>query len=118
MTFSPDGKLLAVIYSTGIYLYDAETLAEVKFIATDFKIYSVAFSPDGLTLATGTVNNLVYLWAISDGGSSSALTGPRNSSNPTLISVKFSPDGQTIAAGSEGGIYKFGNYRTIRFYIH
>jgi hypothetical protein len=52
--FSPDGRLLAVASSLGIYLYDAETLAEIRFIETDAWVRSVAFSPDGRLLASGS----------------------------------------------------------------
>ena len=34
LTYSPDGKTLAVAASIGIYLYDAETLADLRFIDT------------------------------------------------------------------------------------
>ncbi len=44
---SPDGRLLAVASSRGIYLYDAGTLEEMRFVETGAWIASVASSPDG-----------------------------------------------------------------------
>jgi predicted nucleic acid-binding Zn ribbon protein len=54
LAYSPDGKLLAVATTIGIYLYDANTLDEVRFIDTGTWVYSVAFSPDGSLLASGS----------------------------------------------------------------
>ncbi len=51
--YSPDWRLLAIASSDGIYLYDAGSLQEVRFI--DSLEYSVAFSPDGATLASGGI---------------------------------------------------------------
>ena len=61
---SPDGRLLAVASSVGIILYDAGTLAEVRFIESDAWVWSVAFSPDGETLASGSRDNTVRLWGV------------------------------------------------------
>jgi WD40 repeat protein len=52
--FSPDGKLLAVATSIGVYLYDAITHDEVAFLETNAYMTSVFFSPDGNLLASGS----------------------------------------------------------------
>jgi len=57
---------------------------------------SVAFSPDGQTLASGSYDNTIKLWRVSDGTLLRTLTGHRDS----VLSVAFSPDGQTLASGS------------------
>ena len=57
---------------------------------------SVAFSPDGQTLATGSLSPSIPLWRISDGSLLLTLTGHSQEVN----SVAFSPDGQLIASGS------------------
>jgi len=64
VVYSPDGRLLAVASSVGIVLYDAEGLAEVRFIEGDAPVRSVAFSPDGGTLASGSRDNTVRLWGV------------------------------------------------------
>jgi WD40 repeat protein len=46
VTYSPDGRLLAVGTSTGIWLHDAQTLDMVRFIETDGGAVSLAFTPD------------------------------------------------------------------------
>jgi len=99
IAFSPDGRLLAVASSLGIYLYDAGTLEEVRFIQTDAWITSVAFSPDGERLASGSADRTVRLWRVADGALLRTLEGHTYG----VWSVAFSPDGELLASGSEDG---------------
>ena len=61
-----------------------------------FRVLSVAFSPDGQTLAFGSTDNTIKLWDVATGKSIATLTGHSNS----VSSVAFSPDGKTLASGS------------------
>jgi len=58
-------------------------------------VYSVAFSPDGQTLAAGSGDSHVYLWSIRDRRSLGRLSGATSWVN----AVAFSPSGDTLAAG-------------------
>ena len=61
-----------------------------------WQVNSVAFSPDGRTLASGSADHTIRLWDVRTGRELQTLTGHRNIVN----SVSFSPDGQTLASGS------------------
>ena len=56
----------------------------------------MAFSPDGLTLSSGSGDNSVRVWRVRDGASLLTLQGHSNS----VTSVAFSPNGLTLASGS------------------
>jgi WD40 repeat protein len=102
VAYSPDGRLLAVASSQGIYLYDTKTLAQLRFIESDHHVLSVAFSPDGQTLASGFFyhgSNPVRLWRVADGNPLSVLEGHKHN----VKGVAFSPDGQTLASGGGYG---------------
>src|SRR6266508_1035921 len=59
-------------------------------------VYSVAFSPDGKMLASGSHEQVVKLWDVGTGNLIRSFMGHRN----TIHSVAFSPDGKTLASGS------------------
>ncbi len=59
-------------------------------------VHSVSFSPDGQILASGSDDNTIKLWRISDGDLIKTLKGHEGG----VRSVSFSPDGQILASGS------------------
>jgi len=76
--------------------------AELNGHSTEWKgsvrpaVLSVAFSPDGKTLASGSRDDTIKLWDIASGKNIATLEKHTDS----VQSVAFSPDGNTLASGS------------------
>ncbi|MFM6474261.1 MAG: serine/threonine protein kinase, partial [Dolichospermum sp.] len=60
-------------------------------------VWSVAYSPDGQTLASGSDDKTIKLWNARTGKLLQTFTGHSRS----VGSLAYSPDGQTLASGSE-----------------
>ena len=110
VTFSPDGRTLA---SGGgwpagtVHLWDSVTgehkgaLAEhaVGFYGPDAAVYSVAFSPDAGTLASGGADGTIRLWDAVTGEHKGTLTGHVNE----IYDIALSPAGRMLASGNVDG---------------
>jgi len=108
VAFSPDGETLAsgsddntirlwdisTVLNTGAH--SGQQIGEPLSGHTDV-VLSVAFSPDGKTLASGSRDDTIRLW---DVGSGQQIGEPLTGHTWTVTSVAFSPDGETLASGS------------------
>jgi WD40 repeat protein len=100
--FSPDGRLIAVgLRDRGIALWDARTLTPSgeRLRKTEGEVNSLAFSPDGTTLAA-TSSGATTVWDVASRSLryESFFAG-------VYADVAFSPDGKAIATtGSGGGV--------------
>ena len=72
------------------------------FLGHTSVVTCVSFSPDGLTLATGSWDKKIKLWNLATGKKLRTLTGHSS----YVDSVAFSPDGLILASGSEGRTIK------------
>jgi WD40 repeat protein len=66
------------------------------------EVFSVAFAPDGRTLATGGADNRVLLWDLTAPGQPRLLTQLTGYAG-SLYAVAFAPDRRTLATGGRDG---------------
>ena len=71
-------------------------------------VFSVSFSPDGITLASGSRDSTVKLWDVATHTNIATLEGHRGAVN----SVSFSPDGTLLASGSGDRTVKLWDVKT------
>jgi len=71
-------------------------------------VWSVAFAPDGLTLASAGVDRLVRIWDIETGRLLRSLRGHTHD----IRAVLYTPDGQSLATGSEDRTIRLWNPKT------
>ncbi len=107
LEFSPDGRTLAVTVTghgtsgsdkSGVQLWDVREKRRTAVLRGHTGlVQSLAFSPDGDTLATGASDATARLWDVRSHRSLVALTGHSG----TVFALAFSPDGRTLASGGQ-----------------
>ena len=92
---SPNGELIAVATSIGVWIYDADSGKEIRLLQkhTD-QVSSLAFSPNSKMLASGGLDG-IHLWEPHTGQHLFALT------ESAADNVIFFPDGHTLAGTSD-----------------
>lgn len=108
--FAPDGNTIATAGGWNdnvVQLWDAQTGAHKTTLTGHTKrVNSVAYSPDGNTIASGSADGTVRLWDATTGKHKPILNHTHwfhflfQWLNAPVHSVAYSPDGSTVAAGS------------------
>jgi WD40 repeat protein len=86
----------AALQDRSIRLYAADNGEEMQKMQDDFLCTSIAFSPRGDILATGSVERVVKLWDIRTGDCLATLEGHEY----PVLALSFSPDGNELVSGS------------------
>jgi len=81
-----------------VRVWDVAQRKESAKLSGTTAMTSVAFAPDGKTLAAGGLDNSVWLW---DATNWQAKPRPLTGHTERVNAVAFSPDSQRLASGSE-----------------
>jgi len=114
LSYSPDGKLIAVggfevrnnvkQHNPIAYLIDTKDYKNLPVRMVDFlnEPVTVLFSPDSKLLAVGEFGGTVSLWDVAEGVQLATFTGAADGM-PELF---FSPDGRTLLVGGKDGVVR------------
>jgi len=125
VAYSPDGSLIASVGARQeVKLWDANSGELVHtFLGADEFSSSVAFSPDGNTLATAFVTQII-LWDTTSGEKIATLSGESVGTtigyNLGVGQISFSPDGKYLATANMDGlptIWDLDTYRKVLFLV-
>lgn len=108
LALSPDGTTVAEAnqYHDSVYLWNRSTGGETTLnYRGSQEIDTIAFRPDGRTLAAGTYEGGLYLWNLS---AKAPLTLQAPTNQP-INALAFSPGGQTLAVGGFSGVTLWNN---------
>jgi WD40 repeat protein len=92
--FTPDGRRLATCVSDDVLLWNVASGSEERILkGHESTVLSVAFSPDGSRILTGSLDDTARLWDTATGQQITIIKGHEGGVN----NVAFSPDGTRLA---------------------
>jgi WD40 repeat protein len=103
LALSPDGKLVAIVQENMIKIYSvySKTISIIH-CESYTGINCLSFSPDGKIIASGSSENKILLWSVSEKSLLKTLDGHDNYIN----SIVFSNDGTSLVSGDNHGVVR------------
>jgi len=100
VSWSPDGRLVAVSAEDTARVWDTETGAlRYSLRGHSGLVFSVAWSPDSSRVVTGSADGTAKVWEIDSEGVREQWSLSAQETRSGIVGVAFSPDGTRVMAG-------------------
>lgn len=111
LLLSPDGKRMAIACRQKIYfVHPASGIAELSMLGHSDDVGSLAFSPDGAILYSGSGDKTVRIWDAREAKPVGILAGHSDAVN----AVGISPDGKLAASAGADGSLRLWDLRAMK----
>jgi len=112
LAFSPSGEILAVASGPSIYLWRVSDWQPLYRIEEHLaRITTIAFSPDGKQLSSGSINNSVRIWSLETNEQLQELHHGNE-----ITDLAYSPDGKQLVVTSlekKATVYNVANWEQL-----